>query len=160
MKKGLIFLAYVLAGIACGPVETDQGNDGENTGEGQIGGVTFYQDMYDPVDDCSYFSFPQTTTVPRKHWVCVDVENRPDRNQLGFSDRNRGLQYHLLSQSLAGLVNRAMDKGEVDFGLWLQCNGKSYEAAKANLGEEIGRKTAIELATGDLKFLIDGYVLR
>lgn len=159
MKKGLMFMTYVAAAISCAAVDGGQDiNDGNNGGS-QNDGLVSYMDLYDPVGDCSYFSYPQTTRVPQKHWVCIDVENRSDRNQLGFSDRNRGLQYHLLSQSLAGLVNRAMDKGEVDFGLWLQCNGKSYEAAKANLGEEIGRKTAIELATGELKFLIDGYVL-
>ena len=47
----------------------------------------------------------------------------------------------------------------MDFGLWLQCNGEAYDAAKANLGVELGKKTAIELATGELKSMIDGYVL-
>ena len=159
MKKGLMFMTYVAAAISCAAVDGGQDMDGENNGGSQTDEQVSYMDIYDPVGDCSYFSYPQTTRVPQKHWVCTDVENRSDRNSLTLSDPKRGLQYHLLAQSLAGLVNRAMDEGTVDFGLWLQCNGNAYDAAKANLGTELGRKTAVELATGDLKSLIDGYVL-
>lgn len=159
MRKSLFFIAGVLAAFSCTPVEGSQDKNEGNTGGGQPDEVISYMDIYDKSGDCGYFSYPQTTRVPSRHWVCIDVENRSDRNNLGLSDSDRGLQYHLLAQSLAGLVNRAMDKGNVDFGLWLQCNGQSYDAAKANLGEEIGRKTAVELATGELKSLIDGYVL-
>ena len=154
-----MFLAYMAAAISCAAVDGGQDiNDGSNGGL-QDDGLVSYMDIYDPVGVCSYFSYPQTTRVPQKHWVCTDVENRSDRNSLTLSDSERGLQYHLLAQSLAGLVNRAMDEGTVDFGLWLQCNGEAYDAAKANLGVELGKKTAIELATGELKSMIDGYVL-
>lgn len=128
-----------------------------------------YMDMYDAAADLSYFSYPQTSVVPDFHWTCVNVQNRGDRNNLGLESPGYGLQYHLLAQSLAGLVNRAMDAGEVRFGMWLETGGSSYGAAKANLGAEIGRQTAIELATKtyspyegvevDVKSLIDGYVL-
>ncbi len=158
MKKGLIILACLFVGISCTPADGTQGNDKGNGG-GQTDGLTSYLEIYDHTDDYSYFTYPQTTRVPKKHWVCTDVENRSDRNSLGLSEPNRGLQYHLLAQSLAGIVNRAMDKGEIDFGLWLQSRGDSYDAAKANLGTELGKKSAIELATADLKHLIDGYVL-
>jgi len=159
MKNGLMFLAYMAAAISCTAVDGGQDMDGENNGGSQTDELVSYMDIYDPVGDCSYFSYPQTTRVPKSHWVCTDVENRSDRNSLTLSDSKRGLQYHLLAQSLAGLVNRAMDEGTVDFGLWLQCNGDAYDAAKANLGTELGKKTAIELATGELKSMIDGYVL-
>lgn len=159
MKKGLFFITCILAAVSCAPVDGDQNKNEGNTGGDPTDDLISYTDIYDPVGDCTYFSYPQTTRVPAGHWVCTDVENRSDRNNLGLTSPTRGLQYHLLSQSLAGLVNRAMDAGTVNFGLWLQCNGKSYDAAKENLGEELGRKTAIELATGDLKSLIDGYVL-
>lgn len=155
MKKESFFLTCILAVLSCSPVDGGE----VNADDDQINNPISYTDIYDSAGDCRYFSYPQTKRVPSRHWVCIDVENRSDRNKLGLTSSNRGLQYHLLSQSLAGLVNRAMDKGAVDFGLWLQCNGQSYDAAKANLGEEIGRKTAVELATGELKSLIDGYVL-
>lgn len=122
MKKGLIILACLFVGISCTPADGTQGNDKGNGG-GQTDGLTSYLEIYDHTDDYSYFTYPQTTRVPKKHWVCTDVENRSDRNTLGLSESNRGLQYHLLAQSLAGLVNRAMDKGKVDFGLWLQSRG-------------------------------------
>lgn len=155
MKKILLFIAYTFVCVAC-----SLSDNVESAGDGDTNpDAVSYMDIYDPVGDCSYFSYPQTTRVPQKHWVCTDVENRSDRNSLTLSDSKRGLQYHLLAQSLAGLVNRAMDEGTVDFGLWLQCNGEAYDAAKANLGVELGKKTAIELATGELKSMIDGYVL-
>lgn len=159
MKTKLIILAYILVGVACAPVETDPVDKGGNTENGENSSLSPYMNIYDKVTDCSYFTYPQTTRIPQKHWVCSGVETSGDRNTLGLADNTMGLQYHLLAQSLAGLVNRAMDKGEIDFGLWLECRGDTYTAAKANLGEELGKKNAIELATGELKELIDGYVL-
>ena len=157
MKKILLFTAYISVCVACSLSDENQGTSSGNSQTNPD--AVAYVDIYDSTVDCSYFSYPQTTTLPKKHWVCVDVENIPERNEIGYQDPNKGLQYHLLAQSLSGLVNRAMDEGKVDFGLWLQCNGESYAAAKAKLGEELGAKTAVELATGELKSLIDGYVL-
>lgn len=155
MKKILLFIAYIFVCVACSLSDNVESSGNDNTNPDAVS----YLDIYDSAVDCSYFSYPQTTTLPKKHWVCVDVENRPERNEIGYQEPTKGLQYHLLAQSLSGLVNRAMDEGKVDFGLWLQCNGESYAAAKAKLGEELGAKTAVELATGELKSLIDGYVL-
>ena len=160
MKKSL-FIATLIA-FSCSTIQNEPGtNNGTGTGTGDPidPNKISYVDIYDPVGDCNYFTYPQTTRIPEKHWVCSDVENRADRNDLGVKESTGGLQYHLLAQSLAGLVNSAMDKGEIDFGLWLQCDGETYKAAKANLGEELGVKNAIELATGEFKSLIDGYVL-
>ena len=160
MKKTLLLIASIVVSFSCSSIDDNYNENGGVAG-GEVANpdAVSYMDIYDQVVDCSYFSYPQTNRIPQKHWVCADVENIVERNELGHSSENMGLQYHLLAQSLAGLVNRAMDEGTVDFGLWLQCNGESYAAAKAKLGEELGMKSAIELATTDLKDLIDGYVL-
>lgn len=123
-----------------------------------------YMDMYDAISDAGQYYMPETSRIPAKHWTCVDVETRGDRNETGKAEHQYGLQYHLLAQSLAGLVNRAMDEGRTDVGIWLEVNGEGYAACKQNLGPELGRQTAIELCTktyaeGNVRDLIDGYVL-
>ena len=88
MKKGLIILACLFVGISCTPADGTHDNDKGNGG-GQTDGLTSYLEIYDHIDDYSYFTYPQTKRVPKKHWVCTDVENRSDRNSLGLSESNR-----------------------------------------------------------------------
>lgn len=128
-----------------------------------------YEDIYDKNPDNSWFNMPVSSRVPKAHWTCVDVIDRGDRNDLGLSENTRGLQYHLLCQSLAGLVNRALEQGKTDIGIWLENSQDSYSRVKATLGPEIGRQTGVELLSkeyGDwegtkvnVRDLIDGYVL-
>lgn len=128
-----------------------------------------YEDIYDKNPDNSWFNMPVSSRVPKAHWTCVDVIDRGDRNDLGLSENTRGLQYHLLCQSLAGLVNRALEQGKTDIGIWLENSQDSYSRVKATLGPEIGRQTGVELLSkvyGDwegmkvnVRELIDGYVL-
>lgn len=181
----IAFLCLLLS--ACGKLEkvtVVQGGTGiENNSGGSTdpgSGTTFtpptpnadaipYLDIHDPIADAGQFYMPEVTRLPKKIWTCVNVQNASDRNNLGVVDRNGGLQYHLLCQSLAGLVNRALEEGRTDVGVWLETKGEAYDLSRAALGPEIGRQTGVELATKDygpvdgipvnLRSLFDGYVL-
>lgn len=128
-----------------------------------------YVDLYDPISDAGQYYMPETKKIPKKFWTCVDIQNRGDRNETGLSEINRGLQYHLLCQSIAGLANKALDEGKIEFGVWLEASGEAYDLSKAAIGQEIGRQTGIELASNvygtfeglqvNVRDLFAGYVL-
>lgn len=124
-----------------------------------------YESLYDNVADLGQYYMPQNKRTPKKYWTCVNATT----NELGQGGPEGGLQYSLLCQSLAGNVNRAMDEGKTDVGIWLDVSDKTYDLSKSSIGDEIGRQTGIELLTKDygpvdsiqvdVKGLIDGYVL-
>jgi len=124
-----------------------------------------YESIFDEVSDKGQYYMPQTRRTSKKYWALVNASS----DDPGLKGIGEGLQYSLLCQSLAGIVNSAMDEGKTDVGIWLDVSGKSYELSKNNLGGEIGRQTGIELLTkeygpvdgieADVKKLVDGYVL-
>lgn len=134
-----------------------------------------YVEQYDPVSDKGQYWHPESSTKPALYWNCVEVIPIGNINSLGETERIRGLQYHLLAQSVAGLANRAVDQGKSQVGVWLNDHsGKAtYKSAKQALSDmgisEIGMQSGIELATRNygskdginikLKDLFDGYVL-
>jgi len=134
-----------------------------------------YMSLYDPVADAGQYTLPEMKVVPPKYWSCVDVLEASSRNDPDRSAHGEGLQYHLLCQSIAGLVNAAVDEGRAQIAVWLYDHGHrdSYELSKKaldNLGmNEQGLQTGLELALNDyndadgvkiqLKGLFDGYVL-
>ena len=171
MKYRNIFSVLIAAFFAAGCAESTQtGSEvqADPDPDPQVEAVE-YESLYDPISDEGQYYMPVSKKVPAAHWTIVDVAKRGDRNNLEIGDPNYGLQYHLLAQSIAGLVNRALDEGKVDFGVWLETDGVAYSKSKSYLGAEIGRQTAVELALGtygpyegidvDVKSLADGYVL-
>lgn len=124
-----------------------------------------YESIYDEVSDNGQYYMPETIRTPKKYWTLVNASS----DDPGLNGIGEGLQYSLLCQSLAGIVNRAMDEGKTDVGIWLDVSGKSYDLSKKSIGDEIGRQTGIELLTKeygpvdgipvDVKKYVDGYVL-
>jgi len=49
--------------------------------------------------------------------------------------------------SVAGLVNKACAEGKTKVAVWIQTSGTGYSTEQASLGKEIGRQTAVELAS-------------
>ena len=68
------------------------------------------------VADEGKYHMPGMKTKPKKYWSCVGVIPVDSRNSVDETDKMRGLQYHLLCQSLAGLTNRAVEKGPYHTG--------------------------------------------
>ncbi len=188
-NKNILIAALIAASVvlfsSCSGGEPDSGPviGGETGGGGNTGlpdntdvsipesssDAVCYEDIYDKNTDNSWFNMPVSSRVPEAHWTCVDVIDREDRNDLGLSENTRGLQYHLLCQSLAGLVNRALEQGKTNVGIWLENSQDAYARVKKTLGSEIGRQTGTELLSKDygewegkkvnVRDLVDGYVL-
>jgi len=134
-----------------------------------------YEELYDPIADKGQYTLLEMTVKPKRYWNCVEVLNVGSRNNIGETEEIRGLQYHLLAQSLAGLANRAVQLGRSEVGVWLHDHAgrSSYSKAKQALSDmgisEQGMQSGIELARNNygpsdgialqLKDLFDGYVL-
>lgn len=156
MKNNISKIAFFLLLTACQPSAKTTIITGEQKKEEDPGKIIevpasnldakTYMDLYEPVADAGHYYMPASKRIPKKFWTCADIQNMADRNELGLSDITRGLQYHLLCQSIAGLVNKALDEGKKEVGVWLEANGEAYELSKVAIGQEIGRQTGIELA--------------
>jgi hypothetical protein len=135
-----------------------------------------YTEQYDPIKDNGQYWHPEMKVKPVKYWNCVEVSPIDNINHLGEKQRHRGLQYHLLCQSIAGLANRAVEEGKSEVGVWLNDHSgkESYKGAKSALEgmgiTEQGMQSGIELARNNyspddngvelnLRHLFDGYVL-
>lgn len=187
MKFNLIALLILLGTItiyACTPEnhqETDINQDDSNTNdnndesdEGEKNKIS-YMDIYDPIADKGQYFFPEMRRKPKKYWSCGQIIGVNTRNSIDQTDIIRGLQYHLLCQSIAGLSNLAVEEGKSDIAVWLNdhSNKESYKVCKEALEQmgitEQGRQTGIELISKDygsadginiqLKDLFEGYVL-
>src|SRR5688572_1854410 len=75
-----------------------------------------YEELYDPIADKGQYTLLEMTVKPKRYWNCVEVLNVGSRNNIGETEEIRGLQYHLLAQSLAGLANRAVQLGRSEVG--------------------------------------------
>ncbi len=131
-----------------------------------------YAEMYDPISDKGQYYMPQMSVKPERFFSCVEVLGVGSRNDVNPSEqaRHRGLQYHLLCQSLAGLNNRAVEMGKASVAIWLHDHeGRdSYKLSRQALIDmgisEIGMQSGLELAEnsyseGNPKDQISGYVL-
>lgn len=143
-----------------------------NQGLDEVQDKFLYVDQYDPISDRGQYYLPQMTVKPQRFWSCVEVLGVGSRNDVNPSEqaRHRGLQYHLLCQSLAGLNNRAVEEGRIANAIWLHDHeGRdSYKLSRQALIDmgisEIGMQSGLELAEnhyseGDPSSVIDGYVL-
>lgn len=134
-----------------------------------------YVDLYDSISDKGQYFFPEMKRVPLKYWSCSQVVGISTRNSIEQSDIIKGLQYHLLCQSIAGLTNLAVEEGRSDVAVWLydHSNNKSYKECERALNDmgitKLDNKNGIELASEcfvvtnnkniKLKSLFNGYIL-
>ena len=157
--------------VGCeGNVSVDDGG-GENppSPSPKPGEYTSYEDIYDEIADNGQYYLPLASRSPKMYWTIPDVAGNSDRNSVSLSSATSGLQYHLLAQSVAGLVNRALQQGRTDVGVWLDVKGAAYDKSKEQLGRSLGNVTALDLCTKtyenvdgcrvDVRSLINGYVL-
>ena len=85
--------------------------------------------------------YPEMTIKPEQYWNCEGVISNINRNRLGETNIQSGLQYHLMCQSFAGLSNRAVQQGKSKIGIWFNDpeNRDSYKVSKKAL-EKLGIK--------------------
>lgn len=117
--------------------------------------IVFYESLYDQFKDEGQYWLPSPSKSPLRYWNCVEVVGVPTRNDIHQTELIRGLQYHLLAQSVQGLSQLAVEEGRGTVSVWLtdHTNSDSYKNSKAALGDmgisEIGMQSAIELANNN-----------
>lgn len=164
-------LLLSLTMASCEVYESPEINQGLN----EENNTSLYTDAYDPISNVGQYYMPEMKVKPKKYWNCVEVVTVGSRNELGQTEKVRGLQYHLMCQSLAGLANRAVEQGTNEIAVWLHDHGgsDSYKLSKQALEDmgihEQGMQSGLELARNDygpsdgvtiqLKGMFDGYVL-
>ncbi len=119
----------------------------------------------------SYNWHPYLSKLPKRYWNCTGVLNNPERNSLDVAAPDNGLRHHLLTQSMAGLVYRAIQQGKSSTAIWMGSPHEhsgyavSHRALQEMGMKSLGEISALELATtkmkapNDVKHLFDGYVL-
>ncbi|GGD05977.1 hypothetical protein GCM10011368_04740 [Hyunsoonleella pacifica] len=137
--------------------------------------INHYINGLDTFKDEGQYWHLEMKIKPKYYWSCTEVVPKPNKNELGHKEQTKGLQYHLLCQSIAGLTNRAVEQGKSDVAIWLHDHGgkESYRLIQKTLDdmeiEEQGKQTGVELATKsyqddngvkvNIKDLFNGYVL-
>ncbi|WP_418698074.1 hypothetical protein [Bacteroides sp.] len=134
-----------------------------------------FSETAEVISDKEKYYMPEMQNKPERYWACTGVISVNTRNSVNEADKMRGLQYHLLCQSLAGLANRAVEEGKSKIAVWLYDHGRkeSYELSEQALEgmgiHKQGLQNGLELACNNyapsngiavqLKNLFDGYVL-
>ena len=144
-------LLLSLTMASCEVYESPEINQGLN----EENNTSLYTDAYDPISNVGQYYMPEMKVKPKKYWNCVEVVTVGSRNELGQTEKVRGLQYHLMCQSLAGLANRAVEQGTSEIAVWLHDHGgsDSYKLSKQALEDmgihEQGMQSGLELARND-----------
>ena len=117
-----------------------------------------YENLHDALADVGQFFHPDNTMSPKKYVEVVfsDYGGREEPNSNANSE-GTGLQNYMLMQSITGLINRACEKGELDFAMWTQTGGTGYDMERMAFDPDgkkegssyVGRQTVIELLTRD-----------
>lgn len=89
-------LLLSLTMASCEVYESPEINQGLN----EENNTSLYTDAYDPISNVGQYYMPEMKVKPKKYWNCVEVVTVGSRNELGQTEKVRGLQYHLMCQSL------------------------------------------------------------
>ncbi|APY11566.1 hypothetical protein BWZ22_10080 [Seonamhaeicola sp. S2-3] len=169
-KIVIVLLGFALSLNSCNSNLKKENTDTEHKKDAKV-----YNDQYDSFEDKGQYWHLEMQVKPKKYWSITGLIPKLHKNELGHKELTKGMQYHLLCQSISGLVNRAVDLGKSDIGIWLHDHSgkESYKLAKQGLAqigvEEHGETTGIELVTKaytevngvkvQVKDLFNGYVL-
>lgn len=154
----------LLAAVSC---RTSGGPAADNDGGGNgVVPTTEYSSLYDsPKDEGQYWT-PEFKVVPKGYYVCTGKDFGDfGRYEVHKTALLEGLQYANMCESLAGLVNRAVENRKTDYAIWLDGGAsKSYALCEKDL-QAAGsfKKTEADgialLKSGLFSDLIKGYVL-
>jgi len=117
LKISLLALITSFTSVSCDDYESPVRSIAEEQS------TKLYVEQYDPISDEGQYWHPESKIKPALYWNCVEVIPIGNINALGESEKIRGLQYHLLAQSIAGLSNRAVEEGKSQVGVWLHDHG-------------------------------------
>lgn len=158
MRKYLSYLILLMVSFGCkdSQIEGHEGND-------SIKNKFNYFAQVDKPSNRGQFWSLESKVIPEGYYVCPMGNTETDKN---YPELRKGLPYTNMCQSLAGIVNRAVENKEVDDAIWLEDpnNRYSYTLCKEDLkrqgSKEISRLDGIALLkSGVFSHLIKGYIL-
>lgn len=167
---------YLLLLVATAMVATACGNDPTGDPGGDDPGVIPPPDPPENLTgDVTANWLPHVEQMPMGYWDARGVLYQGDKNDLGLYDHTRGVQHHLLLQSVAGLTHGELKKGKSKVAVWMGADNEAYgiyesRQALQELGvQNLGITNGYELATKafpavggvevSLKDKFNGYVL-
>lgn len=156
--------------LAAGALAACEVYESPSRGQDDSGDKVLYLEQYDPIADNGQYWHPEFAAVPWRYVTIANVANVTGNNDLGRTDVNQGLQAHLMAQSAAGILNRAVKNGTGEYGVWLRDesdpNMTAYKLSKEYVTYEAGAEDwsvcvpqQIATAYGELNPQISGYVL-
>jgi hypothetical protein len=158
MKKYLYLLIPLL--ISC-----SSSNPGDNK-PGDIDTIKTKTDYFGAIDlpanDGQYWSI-ESHVVPKGYYTCFI--NCPSKYTGNEATLRNGLPYTNMCESLAGIVNRAVENKESNYAIWLEeSSNHSYELCKNYLSSIGSNKQGEDdgislLKSGVFSKLIKGYIL-
>lgn len=158
MKNYLFYLIPLLLSFGCkdSKTEIDEGDGSTGTK------VDYFAEVDQPENLGQYWSI-ESRVVPKSYYVCL---MRSPVNDDNHPELRNGLPYTNMCQSLAGIVNRAVENKESDDAIWLEDpnNRYSYTLCKQDLQRQGANEKPKEdgialLKSGLFSGLIKGYVL-
>ncbi|MFV0327950.1 MAG: hypothetical protein ACK5LF_26860 [Bacteroides xylanisolvens] len=158
MKRHFFYLIPFLISLGCEDSKT--GVSEENY---SVEPKPDYFEAIDAPDDCGQYWLLKSHIVPKGYYVCLMHSLENDNNN---SELRKGLPYTNMCQSLAGIVNRAVENKESEEAIWLEDpnNRYSYTLCKQELKRQGVSERSQEdgislLKSGLFSNLIKGYVL-
>lgn len=116
-----------------------------------------YSSFHDAFSDVGQYSIPSNSRFPKMYWNLTGILGNNRKNNISQTSITEGLQYHLLAQSIQGLSFLATEEGKSKVAVWMD-EGTDYPAyticrnAFEAMGiKGIGKRTAVELATGQFE---------
>lgn len=122
MKKLLNILLLGVLAVSCDRLYDTPTDDGRLNAGIDEEKPKFYMELYDRISDKGQYNHPDIMGEMEKDKTGMyELFNlgAPTRNDPKQTGLDAGLQYHLTSQSFSGIVNRALAKGKVVTGSWM-----------------------------------------
>ena len=141
----------------------ESGNQGDGNSDGSINLTEAeYLKMVDPPKNEGQYWLPEFKISPKAYYVCTTDGFSYEINK---TNPLEGLQYANMCESLAGLVNRGVERGEIEEAIWLDGgNSRSYQLCEQDLmATGAIRKTKADgitlLKTGAFASIVKGFIL-
>ncbi len=167
MKTKIIFsFALCALALSCETYESPERVVKPESGDQ----YNYYSALYDAPEDKGQYRHPELTVAPSTYINCVNIAHHSERNSLSYTDEvaDLGFKSFMTAQGAAGLINRAVERGEITQGVYFSL-GDQYtgdQLALATLqsygATDVGSCVPRQLIDGtypEFSSVFKGYVL-
>lgn len=158
MKKHLIYFIPLLISFGCKDSKVEMYEESDSVKDKS----DYFAEVDQAGDQGQYWSL-EPKVVPKGYYICL---MRSTESSDTYPELRKGQPYGNMCESLAGIVNRAVENKESDHAIWLEDPNNRYSYALCK--DDLKRQGAVEnsksdgialLKSGLFSNLIKGYVL-